>query len=243
MKSREANIRVAEMKAEGISGLIDSQRKRLTEATQRVAQLHASLSKDRVRQHGEFIQSLDSHALRLVEEIYPKEIQSKFSFSSTPFWAEVVEHAVRTAENRNSTLDEGFDDGKELVNAFISERENETARVREFFEIDTKNVDMYELEFVFAEIKDTETGNISIDILFPWEVSDDSDAPHYSSAMIEEAARIVDAIELDKPGSAHIDIEDVISSVDEFISLDDHETGRLRSDLESVRSNIVGSAT
>jgi len=172
MKSREANIRVAKQKSSITEQHIENKRSRLVDEVDRV-QSQAQKRLERVaRDHQVDLRNLDSHAYKIVDEIYPKQIQLKFSEASTPFWGAVAEHASESVVSRTACLDEGFEAAKESIECFLEEREAFKRTFQKLTATGLKDDATYALPFWFALIKDESTGETTIEIAWDNEGDD-----------------------------------------------------------------------
>ena len=177
MKTREANIRVAERKVEFIEGQVGRKHEQLGFASGRVEDRYTRMADSIAEEHDSYLRQLDSHVYDITEEIYPKQIQAKFSFASTPFWGELARHSSESAMARSACLMEGYEEARGEMEDFLAGREACYAAVVTAT-TDTVGEGSYEIPYWFAEVEDTETGEKQTEVLFPWDLDEATAAPH-----------------------------------------------------------------
>ncbi len=128
--------------------------KRLTE---RYGQKFETLTDESKRR----INDIDSHAFDVVEGIYPKQIQEKFSFDSVPAVELLAAHADDSAVARALCLEEGLESLHISIRNFLEKRESFYKELDFIKAEDKLSPGWYELPFLVAEVEDTSTGEIT----------------------------------------------------------------------------------
>jgi len=189
MKSREANIRVANEKTKFVEDHIEEKKEQLEDSKKRVQARFENHAETISEDHEAELERLDSHAYKIIDQIYPQEVQERFSYDSPVFWDEMAEHSANAAAARSACLQEGNEQAASSVSAFLDERE---AFYNELREMASQGAEkgIQHLPFWRVELEDTETGETEVEILFPWNLHE-ADPPvdeEYLDAL-EEAAR------------------------------------------------------
>ncbi len=173
MKAREANIRVAQQKALLVEQHIEKRYNQLKEMDETIREKYASHAVRTEQEHSSYLRHLDSHSYEIVEEIYPKQIQEKFSYASGQFWGEIARHTAESTVARSVCLQEGYNDARENIEAFLELRNN-------FYKtIDEISTDMvaegsYDLPFWFVVVEDIKTGDKRTEVFFNWDFENDN---------------------------------------------------------------------
>jgi hypothetical protein len=189
MKSREANIRVAQRKATLLETHVDRKKEQLTESRERVQARYEKLAESVSKDHKADLERLDSHAYEITETIYPEQIQERFSYESPVFWTALAEHSAASAAARTSCLKDGTEAAASEVASFLDARDQfheDLSRLASSKAVPGE----YELSYWFVEVKDEDTGESHIDVLFPWDLDDTrSPVSDDQESLLREAAR------------------------------------------------------
>lgn len=235
MKSREANVRVANEKTKFVEEHIEKKKEELDESKSRVQARFESHAESISEDHEAEIERLDSHAYKILDEIYPKEIQERLSYDSPVFWDAMAEHSSNAAAARSACLQEGNDQAASSVSSFLDKREAfyeelQDASCREAGE------GVHQLPYWLVELEDTESGEHEVEVLFPWDLFD-ADPPvdsKYIDALREAARENIDSGE----GQALPEEvqEDIATRLAEEKNTPASEVDRFQSDSPKVAS-------
>jgi len=205
MKSREANIRVAQRKANLVETHVDRKKEQLTESRERVQARYEKLAESVAKDHEADLERLDSHAYEITETIYPEQIQERFSYESPVFWTALAEHSAASAAARTSCLKEGTQAAASELASFLDVREQFHEEVSRLTSSKAEPGE-YTLSYWYVEVKDEDTGESHLDVLFPWDVHETrSPVGADQEAALREAARA--EVEGDTPGRSLTDDE------------------------------------
>lgn len=171
MKSREANIRVAQRKANLLETHVDRKKEQLTESRERVQARYEKLAESVSKDHKADLERLDSHAYEITETIYPEQIQERFSYESPVFWTALAEHSAASAAARTSCLKEGTEAAASELASFLDAREQFHEDLSRLASSRAEPGE-YELSYWFVEVEDEDTGETHLDVLFPWDLND-----------------------------------------------------------------------
>lgn len=189
MKSREANIRVAKRKADLVETHVDRKKEQLTQSQERVRSRFENLAASVSRDHQSDLERLDDHAYRITDSIYPDQIQERFSYESPVFWTSLASHSAVSAAARTQCLLEGAEQAEDQVANFIDARESFHDSLRRLASPDATE-GRYELPYWFVEAEDPDTGEMIVDIVFPWDLCDtDSPVSPEQEGALRQAAR------------------------------------------------------
>jgi hypothetical protein len=205
MKSREANIRVAQRKANLLETHVDRKKEQLTESRERVQARYEKLAESVSKDHKADLERLDSHAYEITETIYPEQIQERFSYESPVFWTALAEHSAASAAARTSCLKEGTEAAASELASFLDAREQFHEEVNRLASSKAEPGE-YALSYWYVEVKDEDTGESHLDVLFPWDVNETrSPVGADQEAALREAARA--EVDGDTPGRSLTDDE------------------------------------
>ena len=203
MKSREANIRVAEKKAELVENYIDRKKSRMDDATGRVRNRYDNIGERLSEEHTSYLNQLDGHAYGITQRIYPEEIQAKFSFVSLPFWDDLVRHTAESAAARTEILQDAYEEARGAAERFLDAR---SEWYSELTPLTTPSAvsGPQEVPFWFATVEDIDTGERRTEVLFEWDVDELATAPDESLARLvrEEAVATLADSEMNAMASA-----------------------------------------
>lgn len=185
MKSREANIRVAKRKADLVETHVSRKKEQLEESQERVRTRYEKLAESVSQDHKADLERLDDHAYQITDEIYPDQIQERFSYESPVFWESLAEHSAKSAAARTECLKEGTEEAADEVSSFLDERDAFYEDLRRETSPQAEPGE-YQLPYWFVDVEDESTGERHLEVLFPWDLHD-TDCPVESSQ--EEALR------------------------------------------------------
>lgn len=184
MKIRQANIQVAEGKAEFLEGRVERERELLDRTRESVKARYDDLLEHSAREHSSFLSQLDGHAFQIVDDIYPNQIDEKVVSQSHPFWALLATHAFESAFARALSLSAGRDEAARPMSDFL--RDSQTA----FAEIEALDSGIeegeYEIPYWYGVFEDENTGKTFVDVVFADELQN-SDAGDLLNWMAVEA--------------------------------------------------------
>jgi len=164
--ARQANIKILTKKISLVKEHVSKKESQLKEAKQHIIDRYKNLRDKLIRQHVKFLKAMDSHAFDIVEKIYPKEIEEKFSFISVPAQNYIVAHTEESALVRYSLIKEKIEETKRIIWSFLDKRED-------FYDaIDRYAVDLeegvYQLPYYYVEIEEIDTKKKRTEIYFPF---------------------------------------------------------------------------
>ena len=79
--SRQANIKANEHNTKVIDNHLTKKEKQLAEAKGRIQERYERIAKKNEEQHGKYLKNLDSHVFEITDNLYPAQIEEKFSLS------------------------------------------------------------------------------------------------------------------------------------------------------------------
>ena len=165
MKAREVNIKVAERKHHFLEGQVDRRWAIKRQQTERIETRFNNLAEQIAHEHSSFLRQLDQHVYQIVDEIFPEQIQAKFSFISQPFWYELARRAALSSVARSHCLNEGYEDTRHAVERFLQARQSVYEQVGA---LDSGlQPGYYEIPYWYAVVEDLETGEQSAQLAFP----------------------------------------------------------------------------
>lgn len=155
--ARYANLQVARKRLESVNTLEQDKMGQLKSDTARVSERYAKLLEQVARDCESNIRRIDSHAFDIVDRIYPKEVQQKFSFESEPALRLIGEHAGESAVARTVQLDHALEDVTAAVRHFTRARETFKADFAQFASPELV-AGAYIFNVILAESTDVATG-------------------------------------------------------------------------------------
>ncbi len=230
--AHQANIRVLSKKIELIKSHISKREKQLTEAKKRIIERHKNIRERLIKQHEQYLINLDSHAYKLIEETYPKEIQEKFSYALIPTHNYIFAHTTEAALARYELIQEKFNSTKDAIQLFLDERTDFYSDLSKIAS-NSLNAGTYGLPFYFVEVEDTETGEKFTDIYFEWELNEKK-----TPLSTEKIVRLRDIAEnfLESENQKTTDIEKIKEYLFSHSSIPDKEIDRFVSDAPQISS-------
>ena len=164
MKTREANMKSAQSKAEFLDGRIERERTLLEEQRESLKSRYGDMFGDTAREHSSFLSQLDGHVYRIADDIWPNQIREQFVSRSQPFWARLAERASESTFARSSVLERGCGEAERALSEFLRDRLDALAAVKAL-DAGIEEGD-YELPYWYAVFEDENTGEISVDVVF-----------------------------------------------------------------------------
>jgi uncharacterized protein Smg (DUF494 family) len=167
--SRQANIKVLNKKIESTDRYIKQKEENLNKTIERINERYTILSNQLNQEHETFLRKLDSHAYDIIEKIYPKQIQEKFSYDSLPGIDFLSEHAMLSVNERCVCLDQGMKDALKEVSSFMEKRQLFYHQIEDF---ECRHLDegTYELPWCFVEFKNRKSGETRFECWFECEL-------------------------------------------------------------------------
>ncbi len=164
MKAREANVMMAERKSAFLEEQVNRKNGLLTEYSERINSRYSRISDETAKEHESFLTQLDSHAYRIVEDIYPNQIEAKFSAGPDVALSHLVRHAMEASVARAACLAESRDETSEIMAEFLAERQAAYGEVDEM----TSGLQegRFEIPYHYAIFEDHETGEEILEIVF-----------------------------------------------------------------------------
>lgn len=182
MKAREVNIKVAERKHHFLEGQVDRRRDLLQQQTERIETRYNNMAEQTANEHSSFLRQLDQHVYQITDDIYPGEIQEKFSLISQPFWYELARRAGESSIARSICLNEGYQDARAALETFLLARQE--AYDQEAALDSGLPAGSYEIPYWYAVVEDLETGEQTTELVFPWDLEGQrGDAPPSEPAL------------------------------------------------------------
>ena len=106
--ARNATRSARETKRDAMVGIREEKVKELPADRERIGKRYAVTLEQAAAQCDKQIRSLDSHAFRITEEVFPQQIQERFSYDSVGAFEFLAAHADESAAMRALCLGEGF---------------------------------------------------------------------------------------------------------------------------------------
>lgn len=141
-----------ELKAER-AALLPQDVDRLTARTIRLISEAASETTRHVRQ-------LDSHVLDILEQVYPRQIQERFSVDSAEAFDILAAHASHAMTARAGAIDAALSDAKSALDQVVTLADSANAALEPFDWGDRVATGWHEATFLVVEVEDTETGGV-----------------------------------------------------------------------------------
>lgn len=156
--SRKASIEAASTEAEELEAFMERKQKSLETDTDRVRRRYVDLLDDLAKETERRVRSLDSHAFRIVEEIYPEQVQDRFSRLSVPAVRRLAEEAEEAADERNLELETRWQETREAVQSYLDTSRGWREKLRSVATDRKGEGRTLTLQVLVAEIED-EDGN------------------------------------------------------------------------------------
>jgi hypothetical protein len=174
--SRQANIKVIEQKLDFTGNHIEKKQQQFEDVSKRVVKRYRELAEQLSKEHESFLNRLDSHAYEILDKTYPVQVEERVSLGAIPASNYLVAHTLESAYARTVCLEQGFAGAREAVSGFLEQRRNSYEELKD---LSTSALEegAYELPFWFVETEDIESGAVSREIVFPWDVIDGSEKP------------------------------------------------------------------
>ncbi len=170
--NRQANVKVLGKKIAFVKEHVAKKERQLEKTNDQIIERFANISKEMTKEHELFLQKLDSHAYEIVDQIYPRQIQERFSYDTQPNIDYLVNHTTESGYVRSKCITDSFIDARKKVEYFLEERKILNDNLAEYG-INTNLVDgYYSLPVWFAEIINNETEEKEIKLIFPWTNND-----------------------------------------------------------------------
>lgn len=159
--ARRANVTAIQKKKASMERYASEKRDQLNADNDRVSERYSKLLENVSADCQVQIRQLDSHALDLVEQVYPRQIRDRFSFDSTPAVNALVAHTIETEQARATCLDEGLQRAETAVESFVERRRQFYNDLDVGLSFDDALLGWYELPMTIVEITNKETGERS----------------------------------------------------------------------------------
>ncbi len=164
MKAREANVIMAERKSQFLEEQINRKNGLLAEYSERINSRYSRISDETAKEHESFLTQIDSHAYRIVEEIYPDQIQAKFSDRPDVTLSHLVTHAMEASVARAACLAESRDETSDIMAEFLAERQASYGEIDGM--VSGLQEGSFEIPYHYAIFEDHETGEEILEIVF-----------------------------------------------------------------------------
>lgn len=168
--TRQANIRVLDKKISMIESFIHNKKNQLEEARIRIIDRYRGIRLKLVKEHDNFLSGIDNHVYDLLEKIYPKQIQEKFSYISIPVQNYIITHMKEAAVVRHNLTKAEFGKTKNAIDSFLNKRKN----FYNILESYTCNLEpgLYGLPYYYVEVEEIDTKRKRTEIYFSFEFND-----------------------------------------------------------------------
>ena len=171
MKSREANITMADRMSQFLAEQVTRKRNLLSEYSNRTKYRYGRMAEEAAQEHEAFLQQLDSHAYRISDDIYPNQIQAKFSYIPEVSLDLLARNAMESAVARTASLSQARGKASDALREFLSVRRRAYEEIRDF----DSGLEQghYEISYCYAVFEDFETGEEVVEAVFfrdgiPW---------------------------------------------------------------------------
>lgn len=227
--NRQANIKVLNKKIDSTQKHIREKEVNLDKTIDRVNVRYSNLSEQLNKEHETFLRKLDSHAYELVENIYPNQIQARFSYDSLPGIDFLTQHAMVSVTDRTVCLEKGFTDALKEVTGFM-EKQNLFHSDLQTYECKTLEVGEYELPFCFIEFENRNTGETKLECWFEKELEAGERNPDLD--ILREEMELL----ADNAGNSSKQTKIIIHEMDSFLieNLPESEKERFETDLQFI---------
>ncbi len=165
--SRHALIRVLESKAGYVEAHMNKKKDNAAELISMIKRDYNGYFDEVATEHESFLRMLDNHVFELVDKVYPKAVQEKFSFQSLPSVDFLSGHISNSAFARSICFGEVLNETEREVLDFVDSR---AAFYQDLEESAVTGIEpgSYNLPASFVEVENVETGEIEIRVFFPW---------------------------------------------------------------------------
>jgi len=219
--NRQANIKVLNKKIDSTQAHIIQKEESLNKTIDRVTNRYSNLSDQLNTEHETFLRKLDSHAYDIIEQVYPQQIQDKFSYDSIPGINFLSDHAMVSVSDRNICFEQGLNDALRVVSNFIDNREQLYNDLIDF-ECHILDEGTYELPWCFIELENNKTGETKLECWFECELEKREKEPALDEVRKEMELR-AELLKLNK-----VDVNETISILQEFLNQEIPEVERKR---------------
>jgi hypothetical protein len=162
---RHANLHVAEQKLQASTNLEKAKLEQLQPDSHRLAERYQQLLENVGGECLSRVNRMDSHAFQILDKIYPKEVQERFSSESSEALRYLTEHAGLAAVNRSEQLNKGLMEAQSALQDFLSQRHQFYGQLDAFLRPMDMKPGCYEVPVLYLEIRDTTTGIRQIEVM------------------------------------------------------------------------------
>lgn len=191
--SRRASIEAASAEAEELEAFMERKQEALETDTDRVRRRYLDLLEDLAQETERRVRSLDSHAFRIVEDVYPQQVQERFSRLSVPAVERIAEEAERSANDRNLELEERWQQAERSIQEYLQETRKWSTTVRSRITDDEEDAEArsLRLRLLAVEVEGTEDQEPTLElaVLHDDELVPMSELPMSLADKIRAAAR------------------------------------------------------
>lgn len=155
---RYANAEVARKKLEAAGRSEQDKVGQLEPDVQRISARYDKLLKAVASDCATRIRQLDSHAFDILDTIYPKQVQDRFSVESEPALTMVADHASQTALDRMEKLEGSLQKASSAVQLLLKQRSEFYRSLESHGTPARLESGPYHIPLLVVEVRDRETG-------------------------------------------------------------------------------------
>jgi|GEM_PF-1469018 len=148
---------------EAYENLVQRKKDQLKQELERVRERYRELLRTVAENNEKRRRSLDNHAYELIEQVYPSEIQERFSNISLPAYEYLAAHASESALVRNQAFMDVLHGLRDSVSRFLEQYRDAKAELRSWLNEDLAP-GRYVLGLYLAEVENQETGERRFEI-------------------------------------------------------------------------------
>ena len=155
--SHHAEALSDETKIEALQSFLEKTREHLEESLNSVRERYKKLLTQVAENNSNRRQELDNHAYALLQEVYPSQIQDRFSNISVPAYSYLSAHAIECAQARTAGLINAFKQVRQEVEEFLAAYRNAVSQIEAMVHHDI-SPGSYRVSFKVVEVEDINTG-------------------------------------------------------------------------------------
>ena len=163
--SRHSNLLVAQQKLQSSLQMEKEKLEQLQPDSQLLIERYQQLFETVAEESRSQVNQLDAHAFTILEKIYPKEVQDRFSMDSTEALRCLTHHAGQVAADRAGQLNKSLNEAETALQDFLTERRQFNSQLESLLWQLTLESGDYEVPVLYIETRDTTTGNRQIELL------------------------------------------------------------------------------
>jgi hypothetical protein len=188
MLAREASIQVAEKKIDLVETHIGKKKSQHEEMSGNLDRRFEKQTEQLAEEHTSYLRQLDSHAYEIVDKVFPEQVIGKISRKSVPAYHYLVAHHLEAARSRTESLEAGFQEAKEAIDNFLSQRGEFWTELNSQ-EINSYSDGWFEIPYYVIMLENAETGERRTEVVISSDQrSESSEVPEEIKELLRDAA-------------------------------------------------------